>query len=129
MAVAMCAAKPLDLASRDSYQGVGCDNIMLGKTDTDDATNSFYGQCEGLTQSLFVYDGDTVAFYCQWKPGPQCDVSSAHNAFTMITNQCGLYGAGSYSDNTESARTYSYGYTNWRENDYCNVPAGTRINN
>ena len=67
-AIAMCAASPLDLAARGNYKGVGCDNIMLGKTDTDDATNTFYSRCEGLTQSLFVYDGDTVAFYCQWHP-------------------------------------------------------------
>lgn len=77
--------------------------------------------------------------------GPKCDVGSASHALDMITDQCGLYGvsrilerwhdssdltfiqAGSYSDKSDQDRTYSYGYTNWRQHDYCNVPAGTRM--
>lgn len=48
------------LLARDSHEGVGCDDIMLSKSETDDATNDFFSQCNGVTQSIFVYSGDTV---------------------------------------------------------------------
>ncbi|KAK4500606.1 hypothetical protein PRZ48_008795 [Zasmidium cellare] len=112
-----------------SYRGVGCDDIMLAANEADTATQNLEFYCEGKTVSFFSYSGDTVAFYCQWRDGPKCAGDSAANALNMITGQCGNYGAGSFSDNNMADRTYSYGYTNWREKDYCNVPAGTRITN
>ncbi|KAF2159983.1 hypothetical protein M409DRAFT_60384 [Zasmidium cellare ATCC 36951] len=129
LAVTNTSAHPVDQSIDASYSGVGCDNIMLAQDETDTATQNleFYGQ--GKTVSFFSYDGDTVAFYCQWRTAPKLDGASAVHAYQMITDQCGLYGAGSYSDKSMEDRTYSYGYTNWRTMDYCNVPAGTRITN
>ncbi|CAK1358013.1 unnamed protein product [Cercospora beticola] len=72
--------------------GIGCDDIMINKEQTDKAVNDFYAVCQGKQQSIFTYVGDTVVFYCQWHPGPQCAVTSASHQFEMITSQCGLYG-------------------------------------
>lgn len=77
-------------ADEVTYKGVGCDRIGLGQTDTNNARNAFISHCQGRTTSLYYYSGDTVAFYCQWHPGPQCDTGSANHAFDMITNQCGI---------------------------------------
>ena len=84
------------LKPRKSYKGVGCDDITLSKTETDKAVAGLANQCRGTTQGIYSYDGDTVAFYCQWHPGPQCSVDSANHAFDMITEQCGLYGASDF---------------------------------
>ena len=62
------ASPEAPLTPRGSYKGVGCDNIMINKADTDYAVGAFYAQCKDATQSIFKYDGDTVMFYCQWHP-------------------------------------------------------------
>lgn len=90
------------LMPRDSFKGVGCDGILLSQTQTDKAVTGLVNQCRGKTQNVFSYDGDIVAFYCQWHPGPQCSVGSANHAFDMITDQCGLYQASNLSSFSSS---------------------------
>lgn len=85
------------LKPRANFKGVGCDKIMLSNTETDQAVTGLINQCRGKTQSIFSYDGDSVVFYCQWHPGPQCSIDSANHAFDMITDQCGLYGVSNVS--------------------------------
>lgn len=90
------------LMPRDSFKGVGCDGILLSHPQTDKAVTGLVSQCRGKTQNIFSYDGDIVAFYCQWHPGPQCSVGSANHAFDMITDQCGLYQASDFSSFSSS---------------------------
>jgi hypothetical protein len=109
--------------------GVGCDNISLNHGDTDNANNQLQNDCgNGLGQTVLRKAGNVVAFFCLWQSGPVCTRDSSAHANQLITDQCGQYEAGSYSDGPESGknpRSYSYGYTNWREHSYCNIGAGS----
>ncbi|KAK4494446.1 hypothetical protein PRZ48_014744 [Zasmidium cellare] len=115
------------LSARDAQPYTGRDSIGLAKAETDTVVSNlgYYGS--GKTINYYSYDGDTVAFWCIWKTGPMLNSTAMNNVLARVTNQCGPYQAGSSSDGPNDDRTYSYGYTNWRNKDYCNVPAGTRI--
>ncbi|KAF2158597.1 hypothetical protein M409DRAFT_30877 [Zasmidium cellare ATCC 36951] len=123
------SAQALDsaLSARDPQPYTGCDNIGVAQQETDTAVNNlgYYGNYSTL--NYYSCDCDTVAFFCIWKSGPMLNSTAMNNVLAHVTTQCGPYQAGSSSDGPNDNRTYSYGYTNWRNKDYCNVPAGTRI--
>jgi hypothetical protein len=104
------------ISRRSCGAGLGCDDLTLNTGDTDAANADLQNQC-GLGirvptgNSVYSIRGNIVAFYCQWTSAPVCTANSSRHANELITDCCGLYRAGSYSDDTAGSRTYSYGYT------------------
>jgi hypothetical protein len=101
----------------------GCDDISLNQHEyLDSVTHNLEHRCgDGLRNTVFAIQGDMVAFYCEWHRAAQCTSSSAQWAWGYITEYCNTYRSGSVSDGTEGSRTWSYGYTNWRQHDFCNL--------
>lgn len=122
-----------NLEERTDQKGVGCDwwgKLGLDAYDTDHAVQSVRDYCTSFPddckhRTAVAQSGDVVAFFCFWRSGASYNVDSFSAALGYVTDQCGAYTAGSFSDTlSESTRTYSYGYTNWRSQSYCNIPAG-----
>ena len=122
-----------NLTARREYEGVGCSIFARGMDaySTDLAVQGLKDQCRSFPETCNKKTakyavGDVVAFFCYWR-GNQAvfNEQAFSNALGMITDQCGGYTAGSYSSGGESDRQYSYGYTLWKKDSYCNIAAGT----
>ncbi|KAI0199518.1 hypothetical protein F4808DRAFT_213588 [Astrocystis sublimbata] len=118
------------LSSRGSYTGVGCDNTGLDPTNTDLAVQGLRDFCDDHAdlchqKTALFSAGNTVAFFCYWRGDAMWDGDSFTNALGMVTDQCAQYQGGSYSDGDEPNRSYSYGYTDWNQQSYCGIAAGT----
>ncbi|KAK8080315.1 hypothetical protein PG997_008133 [Apiospora hydei] len=95
----------------------GCDNIELNHTNTDNANAELQRICGGGEYGTkWIISDDVVAFYCQYGQEAKCNTGSSKGVNKMITDECGLYKAGSYR-----GHGYAYGYTKPSEHDFCNI--------
>ena len=85
--------------------------------------NQFYNRCE---DSIWLKHGDVVIFYCKWRDA-NFNGDSLQHAVDMIKDECANGNGGSYSNDEESKRSYSYGVTNWKRHGWCNLEAGSQF--
>jgi hypothetical protein len=111
------------LSGRDNV--LGCDGFNLDHGDTDLTTKGLQDYCgNGKTETCWTVSGDVVSFFCLWDHAAQCTAASATWAWGAITGKCGQYVAGSVSDDydrPQGDRKWSYGYTNWKQGQFCNI--------
>ncbi|KAK0639749.1 hypothetical protein B0T16DRAFT_247884 [Cercophora newfieldiana] len=96
--------------------------IALNPPDVDAATRALEDKCgNGKWETVFMIKGKVVAYFCMWEHRGNCRAEGARWAWPEITNYCGRYISGSVSDAYEHYRRWSYGYTDWTLNTFCNV--------
>ncbi|KAI0009858.1 hypothetical protein F4779DRAFT_339455 [Xylariaceae sp. FL0662B] len=116
------------LEARNEYKGIGCDSGIATNPDFGpDAQKALKDYCANsgdCKESIWAKVGDSVVFFCRWRDSSKFDAGSLDHAISMIEDQCGNNQSGSYSNDKESKRSYSYGWTSWERHGWCNYPTG-----
>ncbi|KAH9883975.1 hypothetical protein F4778DRAFT_576302 [Xylariomycetidae sp. FL2044] len=81
------------------------------------------GDCH---ETVWAKSASSIAFFCNWRDDLTMVGADLDHAISMVQDQCGKLQGGSYSDQHGNfdLRTYSYGWTDWKRQGWCNYNAG-----